>query len=328
MPLTPSGASLMGTPVQCHLEESFQTIVFEISTLRLNGELQSHTLVKDTDNCRAALVTDPRRYLSQDNFSDQRELQASFDSALIQACFQDEDEPQDVIFLVIQFKEKLEPFPAVDGQCIEINDAGTPKLFLVDCGEEFLPAHHHRLLIINSIRTAIKIAFELTGGIESVFDKQCYRTVDGRTVFPLPVRLRVNGTVTRPITVTKFQGNAQTSEEIANQIETCVDKNSIPGGARTTPDFGTNLEELIEALQLEPSTPDAYHRIWFLRLWDRTEKFGESFRPRLQVSNDTTLTPAKEHRNAVAHRGVDRLDHQQLHDLQKWIFRTLKSKLS
>ena len=99
---------------------------------------------------------------------------------------------------------------------------------------------------------------------------------------------------------------------------------------RQYPAFGKRLEELTEALQLDTSTDDSYLRLWYLKLWDRVEKFGKGCRPRLQLllSNDpNNLRDEKNHRNDIAHRGVEKIDTKLLQSFQKKIFRIIKSKL-
>ena len=328
MMLTLAGARSMGEPVKCHLAENLQTTIFELPTLRLNGELEAPAIIQDFSDIRAILVTNPIEYLIKDDFSEQKDLQADFLPSLFEACQKEGDESQKSIFLIVQLKEALGPFPAVDGQCIQINDAGIARVFIANCGEQFLPPDDGRSRRIDSLRTAIKTGFNLTGGIEPIFDKQCYKTEEGKAVFPLNIRGKATLTVSRPMTFEDFQTKTKSCANLAKQLESCIEQNRIPGGPGTRADFGATLEELMEALQLEPSDPDAYHRIWFLRLWNRTEKFGRSFNPRLDISNDATLKPVKEHRNTVAHRGVDRLDHAQLSALQEWVFHALKSKLT
>ena len=46
------------------------------------------------------------------------------------------------------------------------------------------------------------------------------------------------------------------------------------GRLRRIAQFGTRLEDLNGARQLELSLDNAYLRLWYLQLWDRIEKRG------------------------------------------------------
>ena len=46
------------------------------------------------------------------------------------------------------------------------------------------------------------------------------------------------------------------------------------GRRRRIAQFGTRLEDLNGALQLELSLDDVYLRLWYLQLWDRIGKLG------------------------------------------------------
>ena len=54
------------------------------------------------------------------------------------------------------------------------------------------------------------------------------------------------------------------------------------------------------------------------KLWDRAEKFGKAVKPRLQLRNN--LKVERDHRDDIAHRGVERADGKLLRSFQQRLF--------
>ena len=92
------------------------------------------------------------------------------------------------------------------------------------------------------------------------------------------------------------------------------------------PDFGVSLEELTEALQLDETRDNAYWRLWYLQLYNRLEKFGRQCRPGLQLGHQEGLSDEGDHRNLIAHRGVDRIDGTLLRSIQTKTIDIIKRK--
>ena len=200
---------------------------------------------------------------------------------------------------------------------------------IADCDDAPAPRPYERSRAIDTVLTAARVEFGITEGIEKAFDARCYRTTGGACVYPIDIKISLSGLhVLSPLTLADLATKAEATRLLASQIEASIDGVSQAGRHRRIPEFGTHLEELAGALQLEPSLDDAYLRLWHLRFWDRIEEFGDAFRPRLQLSNDSSLLAEKDHRNDIAHRGVDKMDAGLLRSLQSQIFHIIRSHIA
>ncbi len=95
-------------------------------------------------------------------------------------------------------------------------------------------------------------------------------------------------------------------------------------GGKSKGKFGIRLESLVEALQLDPSLDEAYLRLWFLRLYHWADRFGKTCE--WQLPN--RLPEVKDHRNNIAHRGVEKLDKRLLASFQKSLFGIIRDRIS
>ena len=127
-------------------------------------------------------------------------------------------------------------------------------------------------------------------GMEACFNARCYRTDGGKCVHPFRVNIsEPTVQVTRPIDATEVTDKAAATAALVTQIEKGMRASDNKPLTGRGPDFGTYLEELVEALQLDETRDHAYWRLWNLQLSDRLEKFGQQCRPRLQLGNQESL---------------------------------------
>ena len=106
-------------------------------------------------------------------------MDTRFPIALRERCGEHIDESPKRVFIVIQLKEDMESFSAIDGQCIKIEHDGIEELAIVDCADAYTPHPDERTSSINTVLSAIKIEFEITEALEKLFDARCYRTDGG-----------------------------------------------------------------------------------------------------------------------------------------------------
>ena len=327
MPITLAGVQRMGEPFPCHLTEYMRTIIYKIPKFVVREDHFPSVVIQDTPDFRAAVVTDLVTYLKDDDFSDQYDSDASFPSALHEKYGLDCKQSEKHVFIVIQFKEDLGRFPATDGQCIKIEHDGIEELAMVDCGDPYTPHPDERVSTVNAVLSAVRIEFEITDGLEKLFDAPSFRTDDGKWLSRVSVEMSANLSVLTPLALEDFSARSDASKVLVSRLVEGQGNGSWSGQRRRIPDFGTRLDEFTGALQMEPSTDDAYLRLWYLQAWDRLEGLGDAFRPRLQVLNDPSLEAEKKHRNDVAHRGVQRIDWKLLRSFQWEVFRIIKSYL-
>lgn len=327
MPITLAGVRRMGEPFPCHLSEYMRTIIYKVPTFVVREGHFPSVVIHDTPDFRSAVVTDLDSYLKDVVFSDKYESDASFPSALREKSGFDCESSEKHIYIVIQLKEDMGGFPATDGQCIKIERDGIEELAIVDCGDPYTPYPDERVNTINAVLSAVRIEFGITDGLDKLFDASSYRTEDGKWLSRVSVELSANLSVLTPLALEDFTAISGASKVLVSRLVEGQGNGSWSGPRHRIPDFGTRLDELTGALQMEPSTDDAYLRLWYLQAWDRLERLGDAFRPRLQVLNDPNLEAEKKHRNDIAHRGVEKIDWKLLRSFQREVFRIIKSYL-
>ena len=318
----------MGTPVECYLAEYMRTVVYEIHGLFVPGDTPATSRVVDSTGFSAWVTTDPAELLEKENFSDQWNFVPGFPEAF-RSKFEGTESLR-LLHVVIQVKQNMDSFPATAGQCITVDHEGSEELWIVECADAPYPEPNDRKREITILLTAIRAEFETTGPLESQFDVACYRTTDALCLHPKRVAMNMTGRAHRPVSVGEIAARAESSRDLFQKISRNIEGDITEGRSRRKPDYGQRLEELAEALILEPSTDDSYLRRWYLRLCDRVEKFGESMsREVWNKSNERApdMKDEKKHRNAIAHRGVEKVDGQLLNSLQAKTFGIIKSGL-
>ena len=321
------GARSIGADFHCHLVEYMRTTVYRISSLLAKGPNSTTCVILDEPEFKATVVVDPFSYLRDEGISDQFEFEDNFQAALSEACPSPEPDSEAPLFLVIQFREDLNPFAAVDGQCRKICAGGVESFLLIECGEPYVPNPNERRRTINAVLTAVRGEFGITDGMEPCFNTRCYRTDDGQCVHPIRFEIgEATVQVTRPIDAAEVTDRASAAASLVTQIENGIQATHSGTQPVCGPDFGACLEELIEALQLDEAKDHAYWRLWYLQLHDRLEKFAGQCRPRLQLGNQEGLKDENDHRNLIGHRGVDRIDGKLLRSIQTKVIDIIKRK--
>ena len=327
MPITIWCARAIGADFHCHLVEYMRTIVYQIPRLKVKEPKTAAFTIFDEPEFRAAVVVDPFAFLKDEGLSDQFEFEDNFQVALDEACPSPAPDAEAPLYLVIPFKEELNSFAAVDGQCRRICVDGVERFVLVECGVPYTPTPNERKRTINAVLTAVRGEFGVTDGMETCFNTRCYRADDGQCVHPWRVTLsEPTVTVTTPIDAKEVANRAGAAAALVMQIEKSMQASLRNAQTGRGPDFGVCLEELLEALQLDETRDHAYWRLWYLHLYDRLVKLGKQCRPRLQLRSQEGLIDEDEHRNLIAHRGADRIDGNLLHLLQTKVIDIIKRK--
>ena len=327
MPITIWAARMIGADFPCQLVEYMRTIVYQIPSLKVKEPRPAACIIFDEPEFRASMVADPFAYLRDEGISDEFEFEDNFQAALSEACPSPAPDSEAPLYLLIQFKEDLNAFAAVDGQCRRIGSDRDETFVLVECGEPYTPNPSERKRTINAVLTAVRGEFGITDGMEPCFNTRCYRADDGQCVNPFRVELgEPTLQVTRPMDATEVANRAGAAAVLAKQIDQSMQSSDSGAQKGRGPDFGICLEELTEALQLDEARDHAYWRLWYLQFCDRLEKFGKQCRPRLQLGNQEGLKDEDGHRNLIAHRGVDRIDGSLLRSIQMKAIGIIKQK--
>ncbi|MYC22271.1 MAG: hypothetical protein F4X62_12425 [Caldilineaceae bacterium SB0662_bin_25] len=319
------------TPFHCNISMFMQTLVYEIPRYRVSDDQFPPCVVKETSDFKAAIVTNPVDYILSDTFSDQHIVDPNFEKNLRSSCGENTDNVGTKTFIVFQCREDLGSFPANGGQCITVHDEGQEKRFIYDCQDAPAPKAKDNTDIINMVLAAAKAELELTGADKQIFGNSCYKTIDEQCVYmgvPPSGSVRVS-LVGPPITHDAFLEKVTPVKTLVAKLENGVEQDTMESLKDGVTDFGTRLRELIEALQLDPSLDDAYLRLWYLQLWDRVDKFRRLFARRRSPQNlrDDRLQHEKNHRDRIAHRGVDKVDGRAIGSLQGKVLSYFKHQL-
>ena len=230
----------------------------------------------------------------------------------------DFDERGSYLFLVIQHCEDLS-FDASDGQCIKIgNDA--PELAIVDCSDSSIPDVENIASTVNAILTSVRVAFDVTAPIDTVVDHAGYITTDHKLLHLLQVTGNARLSVMTLLDPGDASNKAVRCRNLASKITDAVNGK---GAKAYAADFPRRLDDLTEALQLDPSTDEGYLRLWFLRLYYCAEEFGNSCGWKFTNAN----VDIREHRRYIAHKGVEQLDGRMRQLCQRMIHRKIASEL-
>ena len=327
MPFLIGGAKLLGDDFHCYLVEYMRTIIYTIPGLKLSECAYESWLILDEPKFRASVVVDPFAYLKDEGISDQFQFEDNFRKALSEACPSPSSRTAVPLYLVIQFKEDLRRFPAVDGQCRRVLFDGVERFIFVECGEPYTPNPNERKSKINAVLTAVRSEFGVSDGMEPCFNTRCYKEADGRCIHP--IRFNVSEPtvqLTSPIETDDVSDRARAARVFVEQIEGVFQVPHPEFQNAYGPEFHECLEELLESLQLDKTRDPMYLRLWYLQLSDRLEKFGKQCRPRLQLGNVESLKDEYDHRNLIAHRGVGRTDDRLLGSIQTKAIEIIKRK--
>ena len=326
MPFFIGGARMIGADVPCHLLEYMRTIVYQVPVLRVKEHKSAACIILNEPEFRASVVTDPFSYLRDEGISEQFDFEDNFQGALDHACPSPLQYAEPPLYLVIQFKEDLNSFAATEGQCRRIGSDGNERFLLVECGVPYTPILNERKPTINAVLTAVRGEFGITDGMKPCFNTRCYRADDGHCVLPYGGDFTATGQVTRQIDPAEVTRKAGKAAVLAAQIERSIQTSDVGTQNGHGPDFNVSLEELTEALQLDETRDHAYLRLWYLQLYDRIEKFGKQCRPRLQLRDKEGLSDEIDHRNLIAHLGVEQIDGTLLRSIQTKAIRIIKRK--
>lgn len=139
MPFMIGGARLIGTDFHCSLVEYMRTIIYRIPRFKVSGPRPAPCVIFRDPGFKASVVVDPLAYLRDERISNQFEFEDNFQTALREKCPSPAPDSEMPLYLVIQFKEDMNPFAALDGQCRQISFDGVDRFVLVECGEPYTP---------------------------------------------------------------------------------------------------------------------------------------------------------------------------------------------
>ena len=287
-----------GVPFECQLSERVRTTIYRVTQVFTpHGEGFSNLIV-DVDDFRVGVTTSPEEYFAQNDLLGQFADDPDYRTWVSECCSTQHGTPRENAYVVLQTRQALDEWPATDGQCWRADFGRGQHLLFVDGGALPIPSPDDKPHWRNAALTAVKIELGVTGTFENVADQVSFRTTEGKWLDLL--RLSVSSpeiSVSTPLAGRDLQQKTNQSALMADHLRAEVDR----GGARAT-----WLGELLEALQMDPSTDDAFRRLWYLRLHDRCQRF--LFSCGRNIKEEQGFEAVNVHRNEIAHEGVEKID--------------------
>ena len=296
-----------GTPFKCHLAESFRTTIYKVPQFFAAPGKTFSGVVLDTDEFRAGITTDPEEYFQRSDLTGQFVADPDNLEWVRECCNVRRGAPGMNLHVVLQERQELASWPATVGQCLKADLGRGDHLWFVDGGELPFPPLDDRSRWRNAVLAAVRIELGATGSFEMVGGQVSFRTTDDQWLDLLRIGVSsAEGSTSSPLTAHELSDKASSIKLLANRLTEILDS-----GDRDN----ASLQQLLDALQLDPLKDDAYRRLWFLQLHDRCKRFLRSHGKEIKEEerfNEVTL-----HRNEIAHEGVERIDLRLMNQLQK-----------
>ena len=306
-----------GVPFECLLSERLRTTIYRVPQFfAATGEGFSG-VVFDAADFRAGVTTSPEEYFLQNDLAGQFVDDPTYRPWVRECCNTEPGTSVTNLHVVLQVRQKLNAWPATDGQCWKADLGRGEHLLFVDGGQHPVPPSDDKPHWRNTVLAAVRIKLDATGGFEKVADQVSFRTTDNRWLDLM--RLSVSSpevSTAAPLAAHDLGEKAGAIALIAKQLEAQGDSHGDP----------VPLRQLLEALQLEPLADDAYRRLWFLQLHDRCRRFLHSSGRKIQ--GEEAFEKVNNHRNEIAHEGVERIDLQLMKQLQQNVHEVIRQNAS
>lgn len=293
-----------GIPFECLLSERLRTTIYRITQFFAPAGEGFSRVVFDTVGFRAGVTTGPEEYFAQNDLTGQFVDDPTYRDWVRECCNTGTDTSVANLHVVLQVKQELNAWPATDGQCWKADLGRGEHLLFVENGAHPVPPSDDKPHWRNAVLAAVRIELDVTGGFDTIADQVSFRTTDDLWLDLLRLSVsRPEGSTATPLAAHDLCQKADAITWLTNQLRAQVE-----GGASTP------LRQLLEALQLGPLMDDAYRRLWFLQLHDRCRRFLHS--QGRKIAEEKAFENVNNHRNEVAHEGVERIDLQLMKQLQ------------
>ena len=295
-----------GVPFECQLSERLRTTIYRATQVSIAPGEDFSNLIVDVDDFRVGLTTSLEEYFAQNDLPGQFANDPDYQIWVSECCTTQHGTPRDNAYMVVQTRQALNGWPATDGQCWKADLGRGEQLLFVDGGALPVPSPDDKPHWRNAVLTAIKMDLGVTGTFEKVADQVSFRTTEGQWLDLL--RLSISSPeifVSTPLSGQDLQQKTNPSALMADHLRAKV-------GLVGT--HATALEELLEALQMDPSTDDAFRRLWYLRLHDRCRRFLVSCAR--NINKEQGFEAVNVHRNQIAHEGVEKIDLRLMKELE------------
>ena len=296
-----------GAPFECHLSERLRTTIYRVTQVFTAPSEGFSSLVVDVDDFRAGITTSPEQYFAQNDLPGQFANDPDYQAWVSESCSTQHDTPRENPYVVLQTRQELNAWPATDGQCWKADLGRGEQLLFVDGGALTVPPSDDKPHWRNAVLAAMRIELDVTGSFEKIADQVSFRTTDSRWLDLW--RLSASSpeiSVSTPLSGQDLGLRTNRVALMANHLRTQVD----PAGTGATP-----LRELLEALQMDPSTDDAYRRLWYLRLHDRCRRLIHSCGRKIETEQG--FEAVNGYRNAIAHEGIEKINLLLMEELEE-----------
>ena len=255
MPVNVSAVIPNGVPFECLISECVRTTIHRVPQFFSAADENFSGVVVDLDDFRAGVTTKPEEYFSQNDLSGQFLADPTFLPWVTEQCGNEYGTPRKNIHVVLQVRQALNSWPALDGQCWKTDLGCGEHLLFADGGVHPVPPFDDKPHWRNAVLAAVRIQLGATGSFQKVADQVSYRTTTGRWLDLLRFSFsNPEASVSKPLTTEELREKSSGIASLVNRIGAQLDSN----GADLAP-----LRRLLDALQLAPLADDAYRKLWF-----------------------------------------------------------------
>ena len=306
MPVNVSAVLPGAIPFKCHLSEAHRVTIYRVPQFFQRAVENFSSVVLEVDNFRAGVTTSPEDYFKQNDLSGQFAVDPEYRTLVRENCSKEDGASGRNLHVVLQARQDLNNWPATDGQCWKADLGRGEHLIFADGGVHPVPQFDSKPHWRNVALAAVRIGFDVPGSFEEVADQTSFRATDYRWLDLLRLSVSIaEGSTSTPITADALREKVQVVKSLAYSLK----EQSGTRGVNSAP-----LGTLLEALQLNPLTDDAYRRLWYLRLHDRCRRFLHS--QGRKIEQEIAFKDVNNHRHAIAHEGIERINLGLMQQLQ------------
>ena len=317
MPVNVSAVLPGAIPFKCYLLEAHRITIYHVPQFFQPAAEDFSAVVLEVDNFRAGVTTSPEDYFEQNDLSGQFAVDPEYRTWVRENCKQGDGTSGRNLHVVLQLRQELNEWPATDGQCWEANLGRGEHLIFADGGVHPVPQFDSKPYWRNAALAAVRIGFDVSGSFEEVADQTSFRATDDRWLDLLRLSVSIPEVSTStPITADALQEKVQVAKSLAYALK----EQSVTPGGNSAP-----LGMLLKALQLDPLTDDAYRRLWYLQLHDRCRRFLHS--QGRKIEHETAFKDVNNHRHAIAHEGIERINLGLMLQLQIRAYEVIKQHI-
>ena len=311
---------LNGSPTKCTIKGRCRTHVFELPGVLLQADVDvKPLLITEGQRFKATVVSDLQSYFQTHSpfrhYSICCSLRSKVEESVQKETGKSRKDDSFFLFVVIE-QETLCETAMDDGTCFMVDEeyivGGYPGKTAIVAGKTSDGAWPEEKddgkRFVNTVLAAMKVEQGTKQHIRKLLSESCFFDANERAVYSVEPTINAGVLVqSPPINEDELRVKIGCFQRLIDGFEADREKDE------------TATSQLIDALFLEKSNDDYYHRTWYLRLFEATRKklnghWKQSFNQR-----------HRDYRKKIAHPDApDIMDMKRFNDLQEDVFAELR----